>query len=147
MRSKGARTGGRTRESTPGIPEGDETQARSLCLSNRLDLNSGLRGLGGAVVTPVPGLVSDPGPGILGIREDEAEASGVLEKPLIFRKGLEFGGVFLAVDALRVDKIDRQMFRVPVLAVTGQRDPFRGLADGIIMIGEIIDKKIKLMGA
>ena len=106
-----------------------------------------MRGLGGAVVAPVPGFEGDSRSGILGIREDEAEAAGILEKPLIFRKGLEFGGVFLAVDTLRVDKIDRQMFRVPVFAVTGQRDPFRGLADGIIMIGEILDKKIKLMGA
>ena len=130
-----------------GFLSGDETQARSLCLRKHLDLNLGLWRLGGAVVAPVPGLKGDPGPGILGVRKDESEFCGVFKEPLIFRQGLEFGGVFLAVDAFRIDEIDRLMLRVPVFAVTGQRDPFRRFADRIIMVFEIIDKKIKLMGA
>jgi hypothetical protein len=98
-------------------------------------------------ITPVPGLIGDPRPGILGVREDEAEASGIIEKPLIFGQGLEFGVIFLAIDALRANEIDCQMLGVPVLAVARQCDPFRRLADRIIMIAEIIDKKVKLVGA
>ena len=84
----------------------------------------------------------------LGVRQDEPEAAGVLEKPVIFRKGFEFGdSPIVPVDTVLVDKIDRLMLWIPVLAVAGQSDPFHGLADGIIVIAEIIDKEIKLMGA
>jgi hypothetical protein len=95
----------------------------------------------------VPWLVGDSRVGVLGVRKDEPEAAGVLEEPLVLRKGLKLGGIFFPVDALRVDEVDRQMFRVSVLAVTRQSDPFRSFADGIIMILKIIDKKVKLMGA
>ena len=111
------------------------------------NMELGGQGLRDAVVAPMPWLVGNPHRGIFRIGQDKSEPAGVFKKPLIFRQSLEFTNVCLSVDAVRVNEVDCQMFRVPMLAVAGQSDPFRGFADRVIMVAKIVEEEIKLMGA
>ena len=76
----------------------------------------------------MPRFIGGPCRGIFGIGQDESEAAGVLKKPLIFRESFELRHIVFPVDAVCVDEVDRQMFRIPVFAVARQSDPFRGFA-------------------